>query len=135
MIPKYISAEEYARQSGMGAEEVKRQCRIGEIPCKMTEKGHYKIPIYDDAVPVEEYNKLKDENTKLKTILQQFNTTINTLVWREVSRYARVKDNFGKCDDVILLYNFYCKCINNSIRFYKKIQKHEKKSKKIRKIS
>jgi hypothetical protein len=80
MIPKYISAEEYARQSGMGAEEVKRQCRIGEIPCKMTEKGHYKIPIYDDAVPVEEYNKLKDENTKLKTILQQFNTTINTLV-------------------------------------------------------
>ena len=80
MIPKYISAEEYARQSGMGAEEVKRQCSIGEIPCKMTEKGHYKIPIYDDAVPVEEYNKLKDENTKLKTILQQFNTTINTLV-------------------------------------------------------
>ena len=80
MIPKYISAEEYARQSGMGAEEVKRQCRIGEIPCKMTEKGHYKIPIYDDAVPVEEYNKLKAENTKLKTILQQFNTTINTLV-------------------------------------------------------
>lgn len=80
MIPKYISAEEYARQSGMGAEEVKRQCRIGEIPCKMTEKGHYKIPIYNDAVPVEEYNKLKDENTKLKTILQQFNTTINTLV-------------------------------------------------------
>lgn len=80
MIPKYISAEEYARQSGMGAEEVKRQCRIGEIPCKMTEKGHYKIAIYDDAVPVEEYNKLKDENTKLKTILQQFNTTINTLV-------------------------------------------------------
>lgn len=80
MIPRYVSAEEYARQSGMGAEEVKRQCRIGEIPCKMTEKGHYKIPIYDDAVPVEEYNKLKDENTKLKTILQQFNTTINTLV-------------------------------------------------------
>lgn len=80
MIPKYISAEEYARQSGMGAEEVKRQCRIGEIPCKMTEKGHYKIPIYDDAISIEEYNKLKDENTKLKTILQQFNTTINTLV-------------------------------------------------------
>lgn len=80
MIPKYISAEEYARQSGMGAEEVKRQCRIGEIPCKMTEKGHYKIPIYDDAVPVEEYNKLKEENTQLKTILKQFNTTIVNLV-------------------------------------------------------
>lgn len=81
MIPKYISAEEYARQSGMGVEEVKRQCRIGKIECLRTEKGYYKIPVYDnDAVSIEDYNKLKDENTKLKTILQQFNTTINTLV-------------------------------------------------------
>lgn len=81
MIPKYISAEEYARQSGMGVEEVKRQCRIGQIKCLRTEKGYYKIPVYDnDAVSIEDYNKVKDENTKLKTILQQFNTTINTLV-------------------------------------------------------
>nr|DAR19684.1 MAG TPA: Protein of unknown function (DUF3972) [Caudoviricetes sp.] len=81
MIPKYISAEEYARQSGMGVEEVKRQCRIGKIECLRTEKGYYKIPVYDnDAVSIEDYNKVKDENTKLKTILQQFNTTINTLV-------------------------------------------------------
>lgn len=81
MIPKYISAEEYARQSGMGVEEVKRQCRIGKIECLRTEKGYYKIPVYaNNAVSVEEYNKLKDENTKLKTILQQFNTTISTLV-------------------------------------------------------
>lgn len=81
MIPKYISAEEYARQSGMGVEEVKRQCRIGKIECLRTEKGYYKIPVYaNNAVSIEEYNKLKAENTKLKTILQQFNTTINTLV-------------------------------------------------------
>ena len=81
MIPKYISAKEYARQSGMGVEEVKRQCRIGKIECLRTEKGYYKIPVYDnDAVSIEDYNKVKDENTKLKTILQQFNTTINTLV-------------------------------------------------------
>lgn len=68
-IPKYVSAEEYSRQSGMGVEEVKRQCRIGEIPCKMTEKGYYKIPIYEDSIPIEEYQKLKDENTRLKTIV------------------------------------------------------------------
>lgn len=80
MIPKYISAEEYSRQSGLGVEEVKRQCRIGEIPCKRTEKGYYKIPIYEDAVPVEEYNKLKEKCIKLETILKQFGTTINTLV-------------------------------------------------------
>lgn len=81
MIPKYISAEEYARRSEMGAEEVKRQCRIGKIKCLMTEKGHYKIPIYEnDSVSIEEYNKVKEENTQLKTILKQFNTTIINLV-------------------------------------------------------
>lgn len=81
MIPQYISAEEYAKRSGMGAEEVKRQCRIGEIKCLMTEKGHYKIPVYEnDSVPREDYDKIKEENTQLKTILKQFNTTIVSLV-------------------------------------------------------
>ena len=51
-IPKYVSAEEYSRQSGMGVEEVKRQCRIGEV-----------------------HQKVKDENTRLKTILE---TILNT---------------------------------------------------------
>lgn len=74
-IPKYVSAEEYSRQSGMGVEEVKRQCRIGEIPCKMTEKGYYKIPIYEDSVPIEKYIEVKQENSKLKTVLE---TIINT---------------------------------------------------------
>jgi hypothetical protein len=36
-IPKYISAEEYSRQSGLGVEEVKRQCRNGKIKCLRTE--------------------------------------------------------------------------------------------------
>lgn len=81
MIPTYISAEEYARRSSLGVEEVKRQCRIGKIKCLRTEKGYYKIPIYEnDAVSIEEYKKVKDENTKLKTILTQINTTITNLV-------------------------------------------------------
>ena len=74
-IPKYVSAEEYSRQSGMGVEEVKRQCRIGEIPCKMTEKGYYKIPIYEDSIPIEKYIEVKQENTRLKTVLE---TIVNT---------------------------------------------------------
>lgn len=74
-IPKYISAEEYSRQSGMGVKEVKRQCNIGEIPCKITEKGHYKIPIYEDSIPIEQFNKVKEENTRLKTIIE---TILNT---------------------------------------------------------
>ena len=88
MIPKYISAEEYARRSKLGVEEVKRQCRIGEIKCLRTEKGYYKIPVYDnDSVSIEDYNKVKEENTQLKTILKQFNTTIVSLVnCREVNK-------------------------------------------------
>ena len=74
-IPKYVSAEEYSRQSGMGVEEVKRQCRIGEIPCKMTEKGYYKIPIYEDSVPIEVHQTVQVVNTRLKTILE---TILNT---------------------------------------------------------
>ena len=72
-IPKYISAEQYAKQSDLGVQEVKRQCRLGEIPCKMTEKGHYKIPIYEDAVPIEEYNKIKNRCTELETTLKSIN--------------------------------------------------------------
>ena len=38
MIPKLVSAEEYSRISGMGVEEVKRQCRLGKIDHFRTEK-------------------------------------------------------------------------------------------------
>ena len=65
-IPKYISAEAYSKQSGLGVEEVKRLCRIGEIKCLRTEKGYYKIPVYQDSVPIEEHQKLKEENIRLK---------------------------------------------------------------------
>ena len=78
-IPKYVSAEEYSKQSGLGVEEVKRLCRIGEIKCKMTEGGHYKIPIYDDAIPKEEYEKLLQENSRLKTIVKMIATTANQM--------------------------------------------------------
>lgn len=68
-IPKYISAEAYSKQSGLGVEEVKRLCRTGEIKCLRTEKGYYKIPVYQDSVPIEEYQKIKEENVRLKTTI------------------------------------------------------------------
>lgn len=73
-IPKYVSAEEYSRQSGMGPEEVKRLCRIGKIPCMMTEGGYYKIPIYDDAVPIEKYRELEKRCDQLEAVMQTINT-------------------------------------------------------------
>lgn len=68
-IPKYVSAEEYSRQSGMGVEEVKRQCRIGQIPCNMTEGGYYKIPIYDNSVPIEQFEVEKKKRIEAETTL------------------------------------------------------------------
>lgn len=74
-IPKYVSAEEYSRQSSIGVEEVKRLCRTNQLKHFMTEKGYYKIAVDDNSVPIEQYEKVKDENLKLKTIIQ---TILNT---------------------------------------------------------
>lgn len=64
-IPKYVSAEEYSRQSGIGVEEVKRLCRTNQLKHFMTEGGYYKIAIDDDSVSKEEYEKLNEKYLKL----------------------------------------------------------------------
>ncbi len=69
-IPKYVSAEKYSRDSGIGVEEVKKMCRNGELKCHMTEGGYYKIQVDQDSVPIEKYEKLKKENIELKAILK-----------------------------------------------------------------
>lgn len=74
-IPKYVSAEEYSRQSGIGPEEVKRLCRTNQLKHFMTEGGYYKIAVDNDTVPIEKYEEVQQENTRLKTILE---TILNT---------------------------------------------------------
>lgn len=75
-IPKYVSAEEYARQSGMGVQQVKKLCRNGELEHYMTEGGYYKIKVDSDSVPIKKYQEVKDENIRLKAILE---TVLNTV--------------------------------------------------------
>ncbi len=72
-IPKYISAEKYSELSGIGVEEVKRLCRIGEIEHFRTEKGYYKIAVRQDTVKKALYDKVVEENAKLKGIIQSIN--------------------------------------------------------------
>lgn len=61
-----------------GVEEVKRQCRIGNIPHVMTEKGYYKIEVYDnDVVSREQYDKVIEENAKLKTTVSNMKSILN----------------------------------------------------------
>ena len=74
-IPKYVSAEEYSRQSGIGVAEVKKLCKSGQLKHYMTEGGYYKIAVDDNSVPIEKYQEVKDENLRLKTLLD---TILNT---------------------------------------------------------
>lgn len=72
MIPKYVSAEEYSRQSGIGVEEIKRLCRTNQLKHFRTEKGYYKIAIDDDSVPrevfEEEHKKRIEAEATIKMI-------------------------------------------------------------------
>ena len=76
-IPKYVSAEEYSRQSKIGVEEVKRLCRTNQLKHFMTEGGYYKIAVDDDSVPRERYNELNEKYLKLlskvETVQKIFN--------------------------------------------------------------
>ena len=74
-IPKYVSAEQFSKQSGMGVEQVKKLCKSGELEHYMTEGGYYKIRVDSNSVPIEKYKKVEEENIRLKTILE---TILNT---------------------------------------------------------
>lgn len=85
-IPKYVSAEEYSRQSRIGVEEVKRLCRTNQLKHFMTEGGYYKIAVDDDSVPKGQYDKVKEENTKLKTIINTILTTASQAKIKEENK-------------------------------------------------
>ena len=89
-IPKYVSAEEYSRQSGIGVEEVKRLCRTNQLKHFMTEGGYYKIAVDDDSVPKGQYDKVKEENTKLKIV-----PVINATDIVEVKKDENLNVNMG----------------------------------------
>lgn len=70
---KWISANEYAKQTGLGAEKVKQFIRAGKIEGEQTEDGYWKVKVYkDDAVSREVY-----ENEKARRI--ELETTVNVM--------------------------------------------------------
>lgn len=69
-IPKYVSAEEYSRQSGIGVEEVKRLCRTNQLRHFMTEGGYYKIATDDNSVPIEQFEEEKKKRIEAETTLE-----------------------------------------------------------------
>lgn len=56
-IPKYVSAEQYSKESGIGVEQVKNLCRTNQLKHFMTEGGYYKIAVDDDSVSIEQFEE------------------------------------------------------------------------------
>lgn len=69
-IPKYVSAEEFSRQSGIGVEEVKRLCKTNQLKHFMTEGGYYKIATDDNSVSIEQFEVEKKKRIEAETILE-----------------------------------------------------------------
>lgn len=76
-ISKYVSAEEYSRQSGIGVEEVKRLCRTNQLKHFMTEGGYFKIAVDDDSVPIEKYEELNEKYLKLLSKFETIQKILN----------------------------------------------------------
>lgn len=75
---KYISASEYARQVGIGVEEIKRMIRRRELPGHITQNDtkfpyyYVRVDLIENSVPREEYEKallkISELETKLNSI-------------------------------------------------------------------
>lgn len=78
-VPKYISAEEYARRSGLSSQKVKDMCKSGKLDYYKTEGGYYKIKEDSDSVPLDKYIEVERENERLTTILNTILFTANQI--------------------------------------------------------
>jgi len=70
---KWLSATEYARQTGLGVEKVKQFIRAGKLEGEQTEDGYWKVKVYNEEcvskeVFAEEHQKRVEVETTLKTI-------------------------------------------------------------------
>ena len=69
-ISRYVSAERYSKESGIGVEEVKRLCRTNQLKHYMTEGGYYKIAVDDDSVSREIFEKERQRRIEAETKLE-----------------------------------------------------------------
>jgi len=80
----WVTPKEYSDQTGMWIEDVKRLCNEGKIPCEKSPGGYYRIKVFkDESVSREEFEKIKQELEKYKTIVETTKATLN-LVWKKV---------------------------------------------------
>ena len=77
-VPRYISAEEYAKRSGLSPKKVKDMCKVGKLDFYMTEGGYYKIKEDDNnSVSKDLYEKEKERRIKAETTLELVKNILN----------------------------------------------------------
>ncbi len=68
---KWISATEYAKQTGLGPEKVKQFIRAGKLEGEQTEDGYWKVKVYkDDAVSRKVYEEEHNKRVEAETIIK-----------------------------------------------------------------
>lgn len=84
-VPMYLSPDQYSELTGkgyfgekakLGSERIKEMCLDGQLPYIKTRGGQFKIKVYEDSIPIEKYQKLENENIRLKTIIETILTTV-----------------------------------------------------------
>lgn len=72
----YLSARAYAKQTGMGAAEVKKRLIKGELEGFQTQ-GQYKVKVYKDGgVPLKQYESVLRRALKAEAKLEQIKMTV-----------------------------------------------------------
>lgn len=65
---KWLTPKQYNQKTGLGVEEIKRQCRLGNLESKITDGGFYKVAYYEGLTENDE--KLIRENERLRQALK-----------------------------------------------------------------
>lgn len=68
---KWISATEYAKQTGLGPEKVKQFIRAGKLEGEQTEDGYWKVKVYkDDSVSKKVFEEEHNKRIKAETTIE-----------------------------------------------------------------
>lgn len=78
---KWLSATEYARQTGLGVEKVKQFIRDGKLEGLQTEDGYWKVKVYnDECVSKEFFEKEHQKRVEAETTLKNIQNMLREVV-------------------------------------------------------
>lgn len=70
---KWLTPNEYNQKTGLGVEEIKKQCHLGKLEHLITDGGYYKVAYYEGDGSDKELLK---ENAELKQKLKMIMSII-----------------------------------------------------------